>query len=122
MLRNLLAALAVIGAPVLAAATSVQPTPRATPPAATAENGARVRVAQACWYAILACSTSNREANNWMNRHGVGEVINTSSDEFPNFTRGYYCVVIGPSGQSQAQATARSYRGISPTSYAKSGC
>ena len=81
-----------------------------------------IRVAQACWYAIMACSTSRGEAIRWSNNNGVGRVINTSSDEFPNFTPGYYCVVEGPMGQGQAQATARRYRGISPTSYAKSGC
>lgn len=119
MLKNLLVAVALVGAPTLAAGNALQ-SPAASRIAAP--EGAKVRVAQGCWYAILACSTSNREANNWMNRYGVGEVINTSSDEFPNFTRGYYCVVIGPSGQRDAQATARSYRGISPTAYAKSGC
>jgi hypothetical protein len=119
MFRNLLVALAVIGAPALAASATIEP---ARPTIATDHGGAKIRVAQACWYAIMACSTSRAEANSWSNRNGVGRVINTSSDEFPNFTPGYYCVVEGPMGQGQAQATARSYRRISPTSYAKSGC
>ena len=120
MFRNLLVALTVIGAPALAAGATVEPLQPA--PSITTENGARVRVAQACWYAIMACSTSRAEANRWSSSHGVGRVINTSSDEFPNFTAGYYCVVEGPMSQGRAQATARSYRGISPTAYAKSGC
>jgi len=120
MFRNLLVALAVIAAPALAAGATVPPFQPG--PGIAAEDGTRTRVAQACWYAIMACSTSRAEANRWSTSHGVGRVINTSSDEFPNFTAGYYCVVEGPMGQGQAQATARSYRGISPTSYAKRGC
>jgi hypothetical protein len=120
MFRNLLVALALIAAPALAAGATVELF--APAPGSAAQDGTRIRVAQACWYAIMACSTSRSEANAWSNRHGVGRVINTSSDEFPNFTAGYYCVVEGPMGQGQAQATARSYRGISPTSYAKRGC
>ena len=120
MFKNLLVALAVIGAPALAAGSAIEVKPATTVAADHAE--ARTRIAQACWYAIMACSTSRNEANRWSSNHGVGRVINTSSDEFPNFTAGYYCVVEGPMGQGQAQATARSYRGISPTSYAKSGC
>ena len=118
MLKNLLIAAALVGAPTLAAGNALQspPAPRIAAPEA------KVRVAQACWYAIMACSTSRAEANRWSNNNGVGRVFNTSSDEFPNFTPGYYCVVEGPMGQGQAQATARSYRRISPTSYAKSGC
>jgi hypothetical protein len=119
MLKNLLIAIAVVGAPALAAGAALesQPAPRIAAP-----DSAKVRVAQSCWYAIMACSTSRGEASAWTRRHGVGRVINTSSDEFPGFTPGYYCVVEGPMGQGRAQATARSYRGISPTSYAKSGC
>jgi hypothetical protein len=120
MFRNLLVALAVIGAPALAAGATVEPLQPA--PRLAAEDGARIRMAQACWYAIMACSTSRAEANRWSSSHGVGRVINTSSDEFPNFTAGYYCVVEGPMSQSRAQATAAGYRRISPTSYAKSGC
>ena len=74
------------------------------------------------WRNRAEFATSRAEANRWVNNHGVGYVINTSSDEFPNFTPGYHCVVEGPMGQGQAQATARSHRNISPTSYAKSGC
>ena len=117
MLKRMMIALMALSLPALAAASSVEPQPPATPP-----GPAKVRMAQACWYAIMACSTSRGEANRWSSSHGVGRVINTSSDEFPNFTAGYYCVVEGPMSQGQAQATARSYRGISPTSYAKSGC
>jgi hypothetical protein len=118
MLRNLLIAATMIATPTLATGAALEPQP--APPVA-AEAG-KIRLAQACWYAIMACSTSRAEANRWANNHGVGYVINTSSDEFPNFTRGYFCVVEGPMGQSEAQATARSYRNISPTSYAKRGC
>jgi hypothetical protein len=82
-----------------------------------------VRVAQgACWYAVLSCSTSRREAARWVDQHGVGRVINTSSDEFPNFRAGYYCAVEGPMSQSAAQRVVSRWRGVSPTAYAKSGC
>jgi hypothetical protein len=117
MFKRVMIALTVLGLPALAAAATVE----LQAPARTV-GPANVRMAQSCWYAIMACSTSRGEASAWSNRHGVGRVINTSSDEFPNFTAGYYCVVEGPMGQGEAQATARSYRGISPTSYAKRGC
>ena len=113
MFKRATIALTVAGLPALLAAPAVAQQAPAAP---------NIRMAQACWYAILACSNTSGEARAWSNRHGVGRVINTSSDEFPNFRAGYYCVVIGPMGAGQAQATARSYRGISPTSYAKSGC
>lgn len=117
MFKRMMIVLTVLGLPALAAASAIEQQSATTPPGTP-----KIRVAQSCWYAIMACSTSRGEANAWSNRHGVGRVINTSSDEFPNFTAGYYCVVEGPMGQGAAQATARSYRGISPTSYAKRGC
>jgi hypothetical protein len=116
MLKSMLVALTVFGVPAVAAGAAIgprQPAPPASP---------KVQVAQACWYAIMLCSTSRSEATRWSNNNGIGYVINTSSDEFPNFRAGYYCVVEGPMGQGRAQATANSYRGISPTAYAKSGC
>ena len=117
MLRSLAVALTVIGVPALAVGATIQ-----SQPAPRAETGAKVQVAQACWYAIMLCSKSRAEATRWSNNNGIGYVINTSSDEFPNFTPGYYCVVEGPMGQSRAQSTANGYRGISPTAYAKRGC
>ncbi len=117
MFKPMMIVLTVLALPALAGAASVEQQSQARP-----AGPANVRMAQACWYAIMACSPSRSEANRWSSSHGVGRVINTSSDEFPNFTPGYYCVVEGPMSQSEAQSTARSYRGISPTSYAKSGC
>ena len=90
-------------------------------PKASAE--ANVRVAQACgWYAIMLCSTSRGEAARWSNSHGVGRVIDTTSERYPNFRPGYYCVVEGPMSRGAAVGTANSYRGISPTAYAKNAC
>jgi len=117
MLKPIMIAMTALALPVLAAASPVEQQSRVAP-----AGPANIRMAQACWYAIMACSPSHAEANRWSNSHGVGRVINTSSDEFPNFTPGYYCVVEGPMSQGEAQSTARSYRGISPTAYAKSGC
>jgi hypothetical protein len=117
MLKSMLVGLTVLGVPALATGAIIEP----QPPAVQAGR-AQVQVAQACWYAIMLCSRSRSDATRWSNQNGIGYVINTSSDEFPNFTAGYYCVVEGPMGQGRAQATANSYRGISPTAYAKSGC
>lgn len=74
------------------------------------------------WYAILQCSESERQANRWSRRHGVGTVIDTSSGEFPNFRPGFYCVVIGPLRRGEALDTADDYRDIAPTAYAKESC
>jgi hypothetical protein len=77
-----------------------------------------------CWYAVLHCSRGRADANRWSRQNG-GEVINTSSDEFPNFQRGYYCVVNGPMSRDRAQGEARRWRnsGVSRDAYAKdSGC
>lgn len=82
----------------------------------------RVRVAQgACWFAIFLCSRSRGEAQRWRSDNGVGRVIHTSSDEYPNFQAGYYCVVQGPMGRSAAQNAARRARssGMSGSAYAK---
>lgn len=74
------------------------------------------------WYAVLTCSKSEREANRWSRRHGVGTVVDTSSDEFPNFRPGFYCVVIGPMRRGEALDTADDHRDIAPTAYAKESC
>jgi hypothetical protein len=51
-------------------------------------------------------------------------VINTSSPDFPNFTKGYFCVVSGPTGHDAAVAAAAHLRttGVSPEAYAKNAC
>jgi hypothetical protein len=83
-----------------------------------------VRMAQsACWYAVYFCSRNQGEASRWArDRRHPGSVLNTSSDEFPNFAPGYYCVADGPMGQRAAQNAAARARNVAPTSYAKSAC
>jgi hypothetical protein len=57
---------------------------------------AGVRVTQStCLYVVLYCKKSKADVENWKQMNG-GEVINTSSDEFPGFTPGFYCAVVGP--------------------------
>lgn len=86
-----------------------------------------VRVAQStCWYVVLYCKPSKRAVENWSSANG-GEVIDTSSDEFPNFSRGYFCAVVGPlKSRSAAQAEAKHWQaGAAPDAYVKdpgSGC
>lgn len=90
---------------------------------ATAVPGPAVAGDGSCgWYAVLQCSQSEREANRWSRRHGVGTVVDTSSDEFPNFRPGFYCVVIGPMRRGEALDTADDHRDIAPTAYAKESC
>jgi hypothetical protein len=46
---------------------------------------AGVRLAQStCWYVVLHCKKSKADVENWKQING-GDVINTSSDEFPGF-------------------------------------
>jgi len=119
MFRSALVALTVLGVPALAAATTALDTQRPAPPARPGE----VQVAQACgWYAIMLCSRSRGEAQRWSNNNGVGYVVDTSSNRYPNFAPGYYCVVEGPMGQGRAQSTANSYRDISRQAYVKNAC
>jgi len=79
-----------------------------------------------CWYVVLYCKPDKRNVENWSRQHG-GEVIDTSSDEFPNFTRGFFCAVVGPlKSRSAAQAEAKSWQTrAAPEAYVKdpgSGC
>jgi hypothetical protein len=86
-----------------------------------------VRVAQSsCWYVVLYCKTRKADVDSWSQMNG-GEVINTSSDEFPGFTRGYHCAVVGPlKSRGAAQSEAATWRaGAAPDAYVKdsgSGC
>ena len=83
-----------------------------------------IQVAQACgWYAIMHCGNA-ASARNYANRTGAGRVINTTSNAYPNFQPGYYCVVQGPMDRGSALNTAASWRnaGFSPTAYAKNAC
>ena len=121
------AAALLLAMPAMAANASPIDLPGVTPPAPQISRG-EVRFAQrggGCWYAIMHCSRSRGDANRWSRQNG-GQVIDTSSDEFPNFQRGYYCVVEGPMrSQSRAQDIARRWRnsGVSRDAYAKdSGC
>jgi hypothetical protein len=93
---------------------------------ASAPAPAQVRVAQsACWYVVLYCKTSKANVESWSQTNG-GEVINTSSDEFPGFTRGYFCAVVGPlKSRAAAQSEAVTWRaGAAPDAYVKDsgGC
>ncbi len=84
--------------------------------------GDTVRMAQrGCWYAIYYCGQGRSQAQVWAN-HNRGRVIDTSSDEFPNFAPGHYCVVDGPMDQGSAQSAAARMRRSAPTAYAKSAC
>jgi hypothetical protein len=88
---------------------------------------AGVRVTQStCLYVVLYCKKSKADVENWKQMNG-GEVINTSSDEFPGFTPGFYCAVVGPlKSRAAAQSEAAQWRnGASPDAYVKyagSGC
>ena len=116
MFKAALVALAAFSVPAFAG-TGIEPARTAPRPAEG------VRVAQNCgWYAIMLCSRSGGEAQRWSRNHGVGYVVNTSSNDYPNFASGWFCVVEGPMGQGRAQATANGYRGISPQAYVKNAC
>ena len=116
MFKAVLVALAALSVPAFAGTESdpAQTAPRPAP---------GVRLAQNCdWYASMLCSRSAGEAQRWSRNNGVGYVVNTSSNDYPNFAAGYFCVVEGPMSQGRAQATANSYRGISPQAYVKNSC
>jgi hypothetical protein len=84
-----------------------------------------LQVAQACgWYVVTDCKPSFDEARQYADDNGTGYVINTSSPDFPKFTKGYFCVVSGPTDHDAAVAAAAHWRitGISPDAYAKNGC
>lgn len=83
----------------------------------------RIVVAQACgWYAILGCFRSPGEANRWTSRIDYGYVISTTSEQFPNFRPGYYCVVNGPTSRGRAQRIAAGWRDVVPDAYVKNAC
>jgi hypothetical protein len=87
--------------------------------------GGEVRVAQACgWYVITNCKPSFEEAREFADKYGAGYVINTSSPDFPNFSRGFFCVVAGPTDRAAALAAAAHWRitGAAPEAYAKNAC
>jgi hypothetical protein len=82
------------------------------------------QMAQACgWYAVVHCGSS-ASARSFAQRAGAGRIINTSSDNFPNFQPGYFCVVQGPMDRRTALEVAADWRarGLSPSAYAKSSC
>jgi hypothetical protein len=88
---------------------------------------AGVRVAEStCWYVVLYCKKSQSDVENWKQPNG-GEVINTSSDEFPGFAPGFHCAVVGPlKSRAGAQSEAAQWRKrASSDAYVKdsgSGC
>lgn len=91
-------------------------------PSATAPAGS-YQVAQACgWYAISVCSRSRGAARRAANTHG-GYVIDSGSDEFPNFRPGWWCAVNGPMSRRRAlrRADDMRYEGAR-SAYAKSAC
>jgi len=84
-----------------------------------------LKVSQSCgWYVVTNCKPSFDEARSFADKNGTGYVINTSSPDFPNFARGYFCVVSGPTDHDAAVAAAAHWRttGISPQAYAKNAC
>jgi hypothetical protein len=95
----------------------------AAAPARAVEPDAPVVKVQACgWYSIMTCVTDPGAARRWSARYGTGYVIDTSSNAYPNFRPGFFCVVNGPFGRSQALQDADANRDIAPTAYAKSAC
>lgn len=82
-----------------------------------------MRVAQACgWYAIYSCSQSRDEARRFSHEYGLGYVIDTSSDDYPNFRGDYFCVVEGPMSRSAALSKAEDAHQFAPSAHAKSAC
>lgn len=81
------------------------------------------RVAQACgWYAIYSCSRSRRDASRFSREHDIGFVIDTNDEDYPNFRRGYYCVVDGPMSRGRALSEADRALDFAPSAYAKNAC
>lgn len=81
------------------------------------------RVAQECgWYAIYSCSRSRGEAQRFSRDNDVGYVIDTSDSDYPNFRRGYYCVVEGPMSRGRALSAADRASDFAPSAYAKNAC
>ncbi|MGI9522771.1 MAG: SH3 domain-containing protein [Hyphomicrobiaceae bacterium] len=74
------------------------------------------------WYAIGSCSRNYRAARRVARQIG-GDVVNTSSPNYPNFRPGWQCAVVGPLEREVAQASAEQMRYSSvPSAYAKSSC
>ena len=112
-MKRLLTLAFLLGAPAIAAAHD---------PAGAQDKP--IVVAQACgWYAIMHCGSPG-SARQYVSRTGAGRIINTSSDAYPNFQPGYFCVVQGPMDRGTALSIAASWRnaGYSPTAYAKNAC
>lgn len=102
-----------------------EPTPRAGKAKAAIPpgSGSEVRVAQNCGYfAILGCFKTRGEALDWNARIDQGHVINTSSDAYPNFRPGYFCVAAGPTAENRARAIAGGWRRVIPDAYVKNSC
>ena len=87
------------------------------------------RVAQACgWYTITSCAKRKDDADRELQKlqkccratKTYPRVIRT--DDFPNFSAGWYCVVVGPDTQEAAKLMADGYRGNFPTVYVKNSC
>ena len=115
----MVASASAIAAPATALTSSTQP-----PSAKEQRPDASVRIAQACgWYAIFSCTRSRRSAWRFSDNHDIGYVINTGDSDYPNFRRGYYCVVEGPMSRKRAQRQARrARRDFAPTAYVKNAC
>ena len=72
------------------------------------------------WYAIYSCSKSRSSANRSKNNAGYGKVVHTNT--VPNFRRGYYCVVNGPTNKSQARQWRNNAKVDFSSAYIKKGC
>ncbi len=91
----------------------------ATAQTAAAPDGS-YKVAQACgWYVVLGCfqrhSAAQRRANN------IGAYVIDTND-YPNFSNGWYCAVDGPHSKRKAKRLRRSWRGTVGDAYYKSAC
>jgi len=92
---------------------------------APAAKAAPAPSAEACgWYAIAACSASSDEANGFADKNKIGQVIDTSGPQYPNFRPGFFCVVSGPTDMNAALATVVRWQnsGVSPDAYVKHSC
>jgi hypothetical protein len=81
------------------------------------------QLAQVCgWFAIYYCSRGYQDAARFAGRYR-GFVIDSSDPRLPNFRPGWFCVVEGPTGRSQALSwAAYARRDGHSTAYAKSSC
>jgi hypothetical protein len=105
--------------------------PQTPPPPAANRNDQAVytpprqpsRQSNVCgWYAIHYCSQSREVADSKSAQIG-GHTIDTSDPAYPNFSKGWFCSVIGPLDKPKAEAISASARSRGfPTAYVKNPC